>query len=148
MPSILFVAGDPSGDAHAASLIRSLRAKEPGLRFFALGGPAMAQAGAQLLDHLTAASAIGPFDAARHIGRFSKSLRTLKAHLQTQRPDLAILVDFGDFNLPFVAPLVKKFKIPILYYISPQLWAWGRWRLRLVQRYVILLKAERQSSKN
>ncbi|MBI2094166.1 MAG: lipid-A-disaccharide synthase [Candidatus Omnitrophica bacterium] len=136
MPSILFVAGDPSGDAHAASLIRSLRAKEPGLRFFALGGPAMAQAGAQLLDHLTAASAIGPFDAARHIGRFSKSLRTLKAHLQTQRPDLVILVDFGDFNLPFVAPLVKKFKIPILYYISPQLWAWGRWRLRLVQRYV------------
>ena len=47
-----------------------------------------------------------------------------------------ILVDFGDFNLPVIAPLVKRYGIPILYYISPQVWAWGRWRLRDIRRYV------------
>jgi lipid-A-disaccharide synthase len=136
MASLLVVAGDPSGDAHAARLIDALRARDPALAITALGGPAMERAGAALLDDLTQTTAIGPFDAARHLARFARAKRLLARSLAGRRPDLAILVDFGDFNLPVVAPLVKRHGIPVLYYISPQVWAWGRWRLRYVRRYV------------
>ena len=136
MPSLVFVAGDPSGDAHAARLVEALTARTPDLACAGLGGPAMQQAGVSLLDDLTTTAAIGPFDAARHLGRLLRARRLLKNHLTTHRPDLVILVDFGDYNLPVIAPLVKRYGIPILYYISPQVWAWGRWRLRYIRRYV------------
>ena len=136
MPSIVFSAGDPSGDAHAAHLIEALKARDPSLTFGGLGGPAMQQAGMTLLDDLTQAAAIGPFDATRHLSRLRRAKRLLDDHLRTHRPDLVILVDFGDFNLPVIAPLVKRHGIPILYYISPQVWAWGRWRLRYIKRYI------------
>ncbi len=96
----------------------------------------MRSTGVRLLDDLTTTAAIGPFDAARHLVRFAKAKRLLEERLKHQPPDLVILVDFGDFNLPVIAPLVKRFRIPILYYISPQVWAWGRWRLRYIRRYV------------
>ena len=136
MPSICFVAGDPSGDAHAARLIEVLKRRDPTLTFTGLGGPAMQTAGMTLLADLTATAAIGPFDAAKHLGRFLNAKRLLDVHLREARPDLVVLVDFGDFNLPVIAPLVKSYQIPIVYYISPQLWAWGRFRLRYVRRYV------------
>lgn len=136
MASIVFVAGDPSGDAHAARLIETLTARDPALTCSGLGGPAMQRAGMMLLTDLTTTATIGPFDAAKHLGRFLQAKRLLDQHLAIQRPDLVVLVDFGDFNLPFIAPLVKRHGIRILYYISPQLWAWGRWRLRYVRRYV------------
>lgn len=136
MASVLFVAGDPSGDAHAARLIDALRAKDPSLTFRGLGGPAMQRAGMTLLADLTAASAIGPFDAARHAGVFLRAKRLLEDELSARRPELVILVDFGDYNLPVVAPLVKRHHVPILYFISPQVWAWGRSRVRLIKRHV------------
>ena len=136
MPSIVLVAGDPSGDAHAARLIDALKARDASLTFSGLGGPAMQRAGMALLDDLTTTAAIGPFDAARHFARFRAATRRFKEHLTRQRPDLVILVDFGDFNLPVIAPIVTSYQIPLLYYISPQLWAWGRFRLRYVRRYV------------
>jgi len=136
MPSIVFSAGDPSGDAHAARLIEALKRRNPRLTFSGLGGPAMQRAGCALLEDLTATAAIGPFDAARHLTAFLQAKRRLKEHLRTQRPDLAILVDFGDFNLPVVAPLLKRHGIPVVYYISPQVWAWGRFRLRSIRRCV------------
>ena len=136
MPSLCIVAGDPSGDRHAARLIEALRAKVPSLVAAGLGGPAMRAAGVSLLEDLTQAAAIGPFDAARHLARFLRAKRLLDDHLRTQRPDLVVLVDFGDFNLPVIAPLVKRHRLPILYYISPQVWAWGRWRLASIRRHV------------
>ncbi len=136
MPSICFVAGDPSGDAHAARLIQVLKTKHPALTFSGLGGPAMQQAGASLLADLTATATIGPFDASRHLGKFLHAKQLLRHHLETQRPDLVILVDFGDFNLPVIAPLVKRYRLPVLYYISPQVWAWGKFRLHYIRRYV------------
>ncbi|MBI3997117.1 MAG: lipid-A-disaccharide synthase [Candidatus Omnitrophica bacterium] len=136
MASIVLVAGDPSGDAHAAHLVTALKARDASLTFTALGGPALQRAGVTLLDDLTTTATIGPFDAAKHLARFRRAAQRLEAHLQSARPTLAILVDFGDFNLPVIAPLVKRYGIPIAYYISPQLWAWGRFRLRFVRRYV------------
>src|SRR3989338_5158696 len=136
MASVCFVAGDPSGDLHAAHLISVLKTRDPRLTFTGLGGPAMQRAGCPLLDDLTTTAAIGPFDAARHLGRLRRARRLFADQLARQRPDLVILVDFGDFNLPVIAPLAKRHRIPVLYYISPQLWAWGRFRLRYVKRYV------------
>ena len=136
MPSIAFSAGDPSGDVHAARLIEALKRRNAHLTFSGLGGPAMQRAGCSLLDDLTTTEAIGPFDAARHLGRLRRARRLFADHLARQRPDLVILVDFGDFNLPVIAPLAKRLRIPVLYFISPQLWAWGRFRVRYVKRYV------------
>jgi len=136
MPSIVLVAGDPSGDAQAARLITALKQRNASLTFSALGGPAMQQAGAALLDDLTTTAAIGPFDAARHLGRFTNAKRLFEEYVRSRHPDLAILVDFGDFNLPVIAPIAKRHGVPVLYYISPQVWAWGRFRLRYIRRYV------------
>lgn len=136
MALILFVAGDPSGDAHAARLIEALKVRDPSLAFSGLGGPAMQRAGCALLQDLTTTAAIGPFDALRHVPKLLRAKRSLEDAIRRQRPDLAILVDFGDYNLPVIAPLVKRHGIPTLYYISPQLWAWGRFRLRYVRRCI------------
>lgn len=136
MPSIVFSAGDPSGDAHAARLIRALSLRPGQWSFAGLGGPAMAAAGMTLIENLTAAAAIGPFDAARHLSTLTRAKDRLAAHADAHRPDLAVLVDFGDYHLPAIAPLLKRRGIPVAYYISPQLWAWGRWRLRYVKQYV------------
>jgi lipid-A-disaccharide synthase len=136
MPHVCLVAGDPSGDAHAANLVETLKRLDPTLRFTGLGGRRMQQAGVELLDDLTQTAAIGPFDAAKHLKKFTQARATLNAHLRDWRPAAAILVDFGDFNLPVVAPLAKRYGCRVIYYISPQLWAWGRFRLRWVKRYV------------
>jgi len=96
----------------------------------------MRQAGVELLEELTQTAAIGPFDAARHLRRFVQARERFAAFLTTNRPEAVILVDFGDFNLPIVAPLAKRSGCQVLYYVSPQIWAWGQFRLRWVKRYV------------
>ena len=136
MPLICLVAGDPSGDAHAALLVNALTRLDPTCTFVGLGGRRMQEAGVELLDELTHTASIGPFDAATHLRRFARARKRLAAHLALKRPDAVILVDFGDFNLPVIAPLAKRFGCRVLYYISPQLWAWGRFRLHWVRRYV------------
>jgi len=136
MSHLCFVAGDPSGDAHAANLVSTLKRLDPSLRFSALGGPRLRDAGVELLQDLTQSAAIGPFDAARHLGRFLQARARFQELLERDRPDAVILVDFGDFNLPVIAPLAKRSGCKVLYYISPQLWAWGRFRLRWVRRFV------------
>lgn len=136
MKQICWVAGDHSGDAHAAGLMRALLAKQSELKFSGLGGPLMQAAGMDLLTDLTQASAIGPSDALKHFGFLKQARRQFENHIAETKPDLVVLVDFGDFNLPFIAPLVKKQGIRLAYYISPQLWAWGRWRLKYVKRHV------------
>lgn len=136
MARLCLVAGDPSGDAHAALLVEALRRLNPSMTFTGLGGPHMRDAGVELLQDLTQTASIGPFDAARHLGRFAQARRIFAEHLASAKPDAVILVDFGDFNLPVMAPLAKRAGCKVLYYISPQLWAWGRFRLRWVRRYV------------
>ena len=136
MASLCLVAGDPSGDAHAARLVEALRRRDPTLTCAGLGGPKMREAGVQLLCDLTQASAIGPFDAARHLGRLVEAKRIFERHLVASAPEAVVFVDFGDFNLPVLAPIAKRHGCRVLYFISPQIWAWGRFRLRWVRRCV------------
>ena len=136
MSSLCVVAGDPSGDAHAARLIDAIARHEPALRLSGLGGPQMGQAGVALLDDLTRTASIGPFDALAHLKTFADVRARFAQHLANDRPEVVVFVDFGDFNLPVLAPLAKRAGCRVLYYISPQLWAWGRFRLRWVRRCV------------
>lgn len=136
MPTVLFSAGDVSGDAHAANLIRALRRRDPGLSCVGLGGSAMQAAGMELLQDLTATAAIGPFDAAKHLSELQQARRRFAECLDKRKPDLVVLVDFGDFNLPFIAPLASARGVRVAYFISPQIWAWGRWRLKYVRKHV------------
>ncbi len=136
MAHLALVAGDPSGDQHAAALVAALSRLDPSLTFAGLGGPQMREAGVEILEDLTQTAAIGPFDAAKHVRRFAKARQRFADSLRRHRPDLVILVDFGDFNLPVIAPLAKRAGCRVVYYVSPQLWAWGRFRLRWVRRYV------------
>ena len=128
---VLIVAGEHSGDEHAARMVRELRTKRPGAVVAALGGPELAAAGAQLLHDLTASSVVGFVEVLKHYGEFralfAETLRWIAEH----QPRVICLVDYPGFNLRLAAALRERGlsvkgggKIQVLYYISPQIWAW------------------------
>ncbi len=128
---LLVVAGEHSGDAHAARLVRDLRARSPGIAVAALGGPELAAAGAQLLHDLTGSSVVGLFEVLRHLSFFrslhDEILRWIAAH----EPRAVCFVDYPGLNLRLAAALRSRGlsvkgggRISTVYYISPQIWAW------------------------
>jgi len=133
-PKIFFSAAETSADRHAAAVVRQLRAQIPPLTCEGLGGDAMTQAGCNLLENLTDRSAM-LLHAVSQVGFYFKLLRRVKRYLRTERPDLVVLVDAPAWNL-HLAKAARSLQIPVLYYIAPQLWAWGPWRLRKFRRRV------------
>lgn len=128
---LLLIAGEHSGDEHAARLLRGLRAREPGLAVAALGGPRLAAAGAQLLHDLTASSVVGVLEVLRHYGYFKALLAETLRWIAEFRPRAVCLVDYPGFNLRLAAALRARGvsvkgggSTRVLYYISPQIWAW------------------------
>lgn len=128
---VLVVAGEHSGDEHAARMVRGLLARQPGLRVCALGGPNLAAAGAQLLHDLTASSVVGFVEVVRSFGFFRALFRATLDWVERHRPRAVCLVDYPGFNLRLARALhgrglTTKGGGPIraLYYISPQVWAW------------------------
>jgi len=128
---LLIVAGEHSGDEHGARMVRELRAKQPGLKVAALGGPELAAAGAQLLYDLTASSVVGFVEVLKNYSAFRalfcETLRWIAEH----QPRAVCFIDYPGFNLRMAAELRKRGlsvkgggKIKALYYISPQIWAW------------------------
>lgn len=138
--SVLVVAGETSGEAHAADLVRHLKESLPGceLRFFGSGGARMRQEGVELLMDVSRLAAIGPWAALGQAANYWQLYRDLVKNSRTRRPRLAVLVDFPDFNLR-LARRLRRLGIPVCYYISPQLWAWRQSRMNLIRRYVDLL---------
>jgi lipid-A-disaccharide synthase len=138
--SILVVAGETSGENHAAGLIRQLEVHNPqwNLEWFGSGGPQMAAAGVKLLTDVSQLAAIGPWEALAHMGRYWKLYRQILAESRRRRPRLAILVDFPEFNLN-LARRLKAMKIPICYFIGPQVWAWRPRRVNQIKRWVDLM---------
>lgn len=134
MTAILFSSGDASGDLHTADLAKVLRARVPDLSLFGVGGEQMAQAGVEIIVHQRELAVGGFFEVLASANRIFAAWRRLREALQTRRPDLVVLVDSPDFNLPF-AKSVRRAGIPVLYYVSPQVWAWRRGRMaKLAQR--------------
>lgn len=139
---LMVVAGEDSGDAHAAALVRSLRERAPAARFefFGSTGREMRAAGVESIVREDDLAIIGLVEVARALPRFWRAYRDLKRAARARRPDAVILVDWPDFNLPLARALHRR-GTRVIYYISPQLWAWRSHRVRQIGRDVDLLLA-------
>ncbi|HSR53651.1 MAG TPA: lipid-A-disaccharide synthase [Acidobacteriota bacterium] len=135
--SILIVAGEASGDEHAAGLIDEVKHLYPHsrLEWYGSGGERMARRGVDLMADVERLAAIGPAAALGNLASYWKLYRGLLQRARRRRPRLAVLVDFPEFNL-LLARRLKKMAIPVCYFISPQIWAWRSSRVRKVRRYV------------
>ena len=133
---ILIVAGEPSGDLHAAALMRALHARSPRpLAFRGCGGDAMRAAGAELLYHTDQTAVMGFAEVFRNIRFFHRMMRRMRAELDAWRPDLVLTVDYPGFNLRFAAAArARGFRT--LHYICPQVWAWHRGRIPKIARFL------------
>lgn len=134
-PNVLMVAGEASGDVHAAALLRALKAGVPGLRAFGMGGARLREAGLEALYDAGEISVMGFVEVLPKLFRILRVLRSLAREAEARRPDLAILVDVPDFNLR-LARRLKALGIPVVYYVSPMVWASRPWRVRTIRRRV------------
>jgi lipid-A-disaccharide synthase len=138
--SFLIVAGEPSGDAHAASLVRALLrlSVDNDLTFFGSTGAQMRAAGVESIVNADELAILGLWEIGRALPKFWRAFAELKRAVNERKPDAAILVDWPDFNLRLARWLHRR-GIPVIYYISPQLWAWRSYRARNIERDVDLL---------
>ncbi|MFZ5828799.1 MAG: lipid-A-disaccharide synthase [Planctomycetota bacterium] len=130
---IFFSAGEPSGDLHAANLIRALRAEHPGLEAVGLGGPHMQSAGCTLLADLTSLAVMWFGRALLHLHKFWNLASRADRYFRHQKPDALVMVDFPGFHW-WLAWRAKVHGIPVFYYTPPQVWAWAQWRVKKMRR--------------
>ncbi len=136
----MIIAGETSGDAHAAKLVNALRENSPStdFEFFGAVSHRLREAGVESIVNSDDFSIVGLPEIARALPMFWKAFQTLKKEALKRKPDTIILVDFPDFNLK-LAKSLKKEGFKIIYYISPQLWAWRKYRVKTIAKYVDLL---------
>ena len=132
---VMLVVGEASGDLHAAHLVKSLYEREPTLEIFGVAGEGLKRAGIKVLFDVDRLTGMGFAELAGNLKTLWQAYRLLQKALREEKPDLLILVDFPEFNLR-LARLAKKLRIPVLYYISPQVWAWRKRRTRKIARWV------------
>jgi lipid-A-disaccharide synthase len=130
---VLMVAGEPSGDRHGSDLARAIRDLLPETHIWGMGGEHMARAGVELRVDLSKVSVVGIVEVLSHLAAVLRARRTLLRGVDRLPPSAAVLIDFPDFNL-WLARALKRRRIPIFYYISPQVWAWRRGRVKLMAR--------------
>lgn len=130
------VAGEASGDRHGAHLIEELLKRDSSLEIRGLGGVEMRAAGMQLLQDLTQIAVLGLCDVLKKYFVFRRIFHKTLREIKRFRPDLVILIDYPGFNLRLAKKIKKKFSLPIIYYISPQVWAWGARRIKTIRRVV------------
>jgi len=135
MKRILIVAGEASGDLHGAALAEELLRLAPGLRLEGMGGRRMREAGVFLHCPADQVSVVGVFEVAGKLKALLRAFLTLRRILHQAPPDLLILIDYPDFNL-LLARMAKRSGIPMVYFISPQVWAWRRGRIRVIKRLI------------
>lgn len=133
---VVIIAGEASGDLHAASLIRTLKKNNPDLEFSGIGGQHMAQAGVPLISDLARFGVTGIIEVVQHLKVIKRAYRAIQAHLRKTKPDLLILVDYPGFNLRLAQYAKKALNLTVLYYVSPQLWAWKPGRIKKIQASV------------
>jgi lipid-A-disaccharide synthase len=134
-PLVLLSCGEPSGDVYAGELLERLRALRPDVESMGLGGDQMAAAGARLLAHVRDVAVVGLVEVLRHLGGLKAVFDRLLAEVDRRAPDVAVLVDYPDFNLRLARELHRR-RVPVVYYVSPQVWAWRRGRIRQIRRHV------------
>lgn len=132
---ILIVAGEPSGDLHASNLVKNLKSLNPNLEFFGIGGTLLKKCGVDIVFDISELALVGVVEVLKNIFTVGKAFKAVLAKADAERPDFAILVDYPGFNLRLAKEL-KIRSIPVVYYISPQVWAWGRDRVNIIKKCV------------
>jgi lipid-A-disaccharide synthase len=148
---LFIVAGEASGDTHAARLITAVKAAVPELRVEGLGGDEMRKAGCELHADIVSTAVMGFVQVAKNLRYFRNLLHSSIDHMRTHRPDAIVLVDYPGLNLR-LAKAAKRMDIPVIYYISPQVWAWRSRRInkiaRLVDKMMVILPFEAELYEN
>jgi lipid-A-disaccharide synthase len=134
-PKIFLSAGEASGEHYGALLMAEIARLAPQAEFFGLGGMRMASLGLRRVVRAEDVAVMGITEVIRHMPHIYRQYRKLKASLRAERPDIAILIDFPDVNLSLAREL-HRLRIPVVFFVSPQLWAWKKWRIRGVRRNV------------
>jgi lipid-A-disaccharide synthase len=132
MPRLLVSSGETSGDLYGAELVRHLTPARGPLDVFGLGGDLLAAQGSRLVAHARDLAVVGLFEVVTHLRRIRRVFKSLLAEVDQQRPDAAVLIDYPDFNLRLAKELHRR-AIPVIYYVSPQVWAWRRGRVRAIR---------------
>lgn len=132
---LLVSCGEPSGDLYAGELVRHLRERSGPIEVFGLGGDRLGAQGARLVAHVGELAVVGLVEVLRHLRRLRAVFQAVLAEADRAPTAAALLVDYAGFNLRLARALHRR-GIPVVYYVSPQLWAWRRGRMRAVQRYV------------
>jgi lipid-A-disaccharide synthase len=144
---VTILAGEASGDQHGAKLVSAMQKKTPSLFFCGMGGDALRRAGVRIVVEASELTVVGITEVFVKIPAILKGMAKIKKLLKSLKPDLLILIDFPDFNL-HIAAVAKKLGIPVLYYISPQIWAWRQGRVKrisqLVDHMAVILPFEQQ----
>jgi lipid-A-disaccharide synthase len=131
---LLLSCGEASGDLYAGALARQLRALDPSVEIFGLGGPQLAAAGGRLIVDYRGLAATGVTEVLPKLRDYLAAMRALVATAEREQPDALVVIDFPDFNFR-LARRVKRLGIPVVYYISPQIWAWRSGRLKTIRAF-------------
>ncbi len=132
---VMIVAGEASGDLHGAHVVRAMSLLDPTLRFYGVGGKKLREAGIDIIAESSAMAVVGLTEVLSKVGFILNVRRKLKRSFEEDRPDLVILIDYPDFNLP-LAKAAHQSGIKVFYYVSPQVWAWRKRRIYQIARYV------------
>lgn len=135
--NILIITGEASGDARGAEMLAHLKPTLPEVSFWGFGGDRLEKEGVHLIEHIRNLSIVGVWEVLVKLPLILKQMKTLKKEIRTRKPSMAILIDYPGFNLK-IARFLKKEKIPVVYYVLPQVWAWGAWRIRSIKKNVDL----------
>lgn len=130
------IAGEASGDLHAANLMEALKKQDPGAEFRCFGGDLMAAQGGVLVKHYRDMAFMGFIAVLSNLDKVLANLKLCKKDIQAYRPDVMILVDYPGFNMKIAKFAKTKLDIPVYYYISPKIWAWKEYRIKSIKRYV------------
>jgi lipid-A-disaccharide synthase len=133
------IAGEASGDLHGSGVVRELKRLDPAVEVFGIGGGNMRAAGMEILVDIAELSFMGIVEVVRNIGSVMRVSRAMNALLRDRRPEVVVLIDYPGFNLRF-ARRAKAAGVPVLYYISPQVWAWNKGRVRRMKGVVDAMK--------
>ncbi|MDY7037013.1 MAG: lipid-A-disaccharide synthase [Thermodesulfobacteriota bacterium] len=143
---VLIIAGEASADLHGANLVRAMKRMDPTILFWGIGGKQMANVGVKILIPSSDMAVVGLTEVLSRLHRITRAYIKIKNILKNIRPDLIILIDYPDFNLR-MAHIAKRNKVPVLYYISPQVWAWRKRRInkiaKRVDRMAVILPFEK-----
>jgi lipid-A-disaccharide synthase len=132
---VLIVAGESSGDLYGAQLVESMASLAPQVQFYGIGGIEMERRGVNLLFSSSELAVVGLTEVLEKIGHIWRAWKELKRFIVDQRPHLAVLIDYPGFNLR-LARFLKDNAVPVLYYVSPQVWAWHSGRIKKIAKWV------------